>query len=199
MGTVTISGTSYTVIGTLAGATSWLQADPDIAALWLALSPNTQAQYLLKATRYFNSLRWKGTKTSSSQPNAWPRDGVVDGDGVAVADNSTPTEVEQAGYMLAGVLLANPAVLGGVGGGGTNQGSVREVSDGKASASFFYSAASVKATTSAMAALPRDVKEMIRGYLRKGASAGVQSEAFGTDGESIFDDAEDLFPLVGGL
>lgn len=199
MGTVTINGSSHTITGTLAAATTWISADPDMGETWLLLSADRQGQALVKATRMLNGVRWKGEKSSSSQPNAWPRTGVTDGDGVVVTDNTTPLDVENAHYTLAGLLVYNPAILGGPGGGGTNQGAVREVSDGKASASFFYSAAAVAATGSIMSALPRDVKDLVRGYMRKGGSIGVQSEAYGTTGESIFDDAEDLFPIRGGL
>lgn len=198
MGTVTINNHTKNVIGTLDGATLYLEADPNLEPSWsaAALVPNRQASCLVLATRYFGMVKWKGTKTNVSQPLPWPRDGVTDGDGVAVTDGTTPTAIEEGAYLLAGLLNINPAVMGG--GGAATQGAVREVSDGKGvTASFFYSGKAVEATRSARAAFPRDVLDTIRGYL--GKSRAVAAEAFGTDGESAFDSDSDLFVLVGGL
>lgn len=36
-----------------------------------------QVEYLLKAARAMDAMRWKGAPASANQPLAWPRDGIV--------------------------------------------------------------------------------------------------------------------------
>ncbi|WP_455923281.1 DnaT-like ssDNA-binding protein [Pseudomonas putida] len=36
-----------------------------------------QVEYLLKAGRAMDAMRWKGVPASANQPLAWPRDGIV--------------------------------------------------------------------------------------------------------------------------
>lgn len=198
MGTVTIEGSVRTINGTLAGADAWMAADPDLSGPWLNARSITgrREQLLVKATRLFNQLRWKGTKSNPSQPNAWPRDGATDPEGTAITNGTTPTTVEEATYQLAGMLSANPGLMAPTPG---TQGQVRMVDDGRTKAEFHFSHAATKAAESTKSAMPRDVMEMIRGYLSRARVTAVTAESFGTDGESIFDDEEDGFGVSGGL
>ena len=65
-----------------------------------------------RASAYLNSLSWKGTRTHGrDQGLAWPRTGVTDGEGVAIADNVVPKEVKEATHLLARVTFSNPTAL----------------------------------------------------------------------------------------
>lgn len=59
---------------------------------------------LVRATGFIESayrLRWKGKRTSTSQPLAWPRTGVRDEDGVELDDDTIPQQVIDAAYEAA--------------------------------------------------------------------------------------------------
>lgn len=76
--------------------------------LWDALEPGEQERALAFATRTLNSaVNWKGRKATAEQSLAWPRTGVVDGDGYDVAPLVVPREVRAATAYLARHLLKN--------------------------------------------------------------------------------------------
>jgi len=99
---------AFTMLGTL----KWL--DP-------ATTPADQESALIQATQQLDTLGWVGTRASSAQALAWPRDGAKCGE--KSYDNATvPREVELATFDLAEALLNNPALITGIGGatgGGT--------------------------------------------------------------------------------
>ena len=60
-----------------------------------------QASALITASSMLDwYIKWKGSKTTSTQSMDWPRTGVVLADGSAVADDSIPREVKVAVYEL---------------------------------------------------------------------------------------------------
>jgi hypothetical protein len=66
---------------------------------WVALSDTECEAALRAATAYIDGTyrgRWKGTRKTSAQALAWPRTGVSDEDGYAVADDAVPGEVRDA-------------------------------------------------------------------------------------------------------
>lgn len=58
---------------------------------------------LILAADYLNGLKWKGRRAASGRVMAWPRVGVVDGDGYHVADDVVPQQVVNANCYLAGL------------------------------------------------------------------------------------------------
>lgn len=65
-------------------------------------SNQRKLQLLVTATRYFERTGWIGTPTdlTTPQPLAWPRTGVVDRNGQAVADSVLPADVEAGFFEL---------------------------------------------------------------------------------------------------
>ncbi len=84
---------------------------------WTAVA-TTDAQKeaaLVTASSYLNQLTWIGSRTSTSQPMAWPRSGAECDE--KVYDNATiPGEVEQATFDIAEALLEDPGRITGQGG-----------------------------------------------------------------------------------
>ncbi len=90
MGTVTISGSTFDIYGTQAGATAYLVARLD-AGTWTTASADTQARALVQATRILQPyLADAGFDLPPSDP--------VD------------VEIENANYELAFALVADPTV-----------------------------------------------------------------------------------------
>ena len=56
--------------------------------------------FILRATDYFETLSFKGSKVQSDQPLQWPRSGVVI-DGFKVSSTSIPKEVKTSIFELA--------------------------------------------------------------------------------------------------
>jgi len=55
---------------------------------------------------------WKGTKTNGrDQALAWPRDGVVDDEGLALANDTIPTEIAQACCEIAAREIVTPGFM----------------------------------------------------------------------------------------
>jgi hypothetical protein len=70
---------------------------------------------LVTASSYLNQLSWIGTRTSTSQPMAWPRTSA-ECDEKVYDDSTIPTEVKQATFDIAEALLSDPGLLTGQGG-----------------------------------------------------------------------------------
>ena len=65
-----------------------------------------------RAVDYMNSLPWKGARTfARAQSLAWPRSGVVDGEGNAIGANEIPKEVIFAQHSLARAEFISVGVL----------------------------------------------------------------------------------------
>lgn len=65
-----------------------------------------------RAVAYMDGLKWKGTRTHGrSQALAWPRDGVTDCEGDAIASDVIPPEVIFAQHVLARVEFQSPGAL----------------------------------------------------------------------------------------
>lgn len=83
---------------------------------WAALDNAVKQNLLIKATDYLmNSavFPWKGTAKTATQALVWPRTGVIETNGLAVADNAVPYKVMLATADLA--LIANTTTLQPVG------------------------------------------------------------------------------------
>lgn len=111
-GTMPEGANSYVDV---AGCDAWhLQRN---SATW-PLAPNegedenkaAKEAALIKACDYLNGLKWKGQRAAAGRVLAWPRKGVVDGDGYAVAADVVPDAVMQAQCYLAGLAYGEDGV-----------------------------------------------------------------------------------------
>ncbi len=102
MGTVSIQGVSFEIYGDEAGARVYLAAASH-GTSWATRDRAAQLRDLVTMTRILNRQPWVGlpTDTTTPQPLAWPRTGVVDRNGVAVDDSVIPQDVIDAGYEIA--------------------------------------------------------------------------------------------------
>ncbi|QKV17850.1 DnaT-like ssDNA-binding protein [Oricola thermophila] len=65
-----------------------------------------------RAVVYLDSLSWKGRRLEGrSQPRAWPREGVADGEGNIIPTDEVPAEVIFAQHRLARAELTSPGAL----------------------------------------------------------------------------------------
>ena len=89
------------------------------AAAWATLTAAEKDTALAEATRWLETLCWKGEKCDPAQPLAWPR--KIDGTGccAAVTCTTLPPALIQAVAELALALHQNKtAIIGGVASGG---------------------------------------------------------------------------------
>lgn len=106
MGSVTISGQTFTILGTEAGAKTYFKARLNATA-WDNAEVTDQRKALVMAYRTASTVKWNGTETTAGI--VWPRDGATGCNGEVVPDGTTPTEVEEGGYELALTYLEDPA------------------------------------------------------------------------------------------
>lgn len=85
-----------------------------------AETANDKGRALVSATRMLDLQSWVGAKTSPSQPMEWPRDGVTDRDGVAVANTVIPADIQAACCELALALLLDPSLQESTSGSSSN-------------------------------------------------------------------------------
>lgn len=136
MATITLQGVSFSVYGDHAGSGSLTEyAIGSLAhtATYLAAGSDTQKAAMVTATRILESERWVGTKTDSGQTLAWPRTGVSDADGSALASDSIPSVIVRGFYELTLELLSDPALARALQDPTSN---VASVSDGKVALTF---------------------------------------------------------------
>ena len=78
----------------------------------LAGSPADKEAAIRRAVAYLDGLKWKGTRTHGrDQSLAWPRDGVTDCEGLAIASEEIPDELIFAQHTLARVEFLSPGAL----------------------------------------------------------------------------------------
>jgi hypothetical protein len=75
--------------------------------------PEIKEAAIRRATSYLsNAFRWQGSRTNGrAQALAWPRDGVVDGEGEDIATDEVPREVVDACCEIAAYEIDNPGGL----------------------------------------------------------------------------------------
>lgn len=176
VGTVTISGTTYSIYGSLSEAKDYARAAVHFDA-WDATSGDTpKAKALVTATRMLDRVKsWVGSRTDTAtpQPLQWPRTGVTDRDGNAVSDSVVPDEIAQATYELANALLDDEAVQSNTSSGSN----IKSVKAGPVNVDFF------QPTAKTASRFPTIVQELISFYLVASTTGII---ATGTDEESAF-------------
>lgn len=85
----------------------------NIHSLWPTITDDTVKENLIMwATRLLDEkVRWFGTKTHKTSGLAWPRQGTVDRECIAIDDNLVPKQVKVATALLADHLLAGDPEL----------------------------------------------------------------------------------------
>lgn len=192
MGTVTISGSTFTVYGHLSSPTAGSAAEYFLGSIqhtaaWTAAATDTKAAALVSASRMLDRQRWVGTKTDDAQDLAWPRTGVTDADGEAVADDAIPTKIIQAAYEIAAAMVADSEFEAS----SSASSNVRSVTAGSASVTYF--------SAETRGRFPTVIAELCGEFLagstydtsaEDGLSGGSPFGAGGLDNESVFDDAD---------
>lgn len=82
-------------------------------APWRGLSADDKTRTSITATRQLDRERWAGAITAHVAGLAFPRTGIVDREGAAVADDVIPPEILDAHSELCNELAANPGVQTG--------------------------------------------------------------------------------------
>lgn len=60
---------------------------------WEDMTEDQKKISMFKAKRYFDFLPWKGTKVKRDQHSAFPREGLVDGDGFELPNDEIPHQL----------------------------------------------------------------------------------------------------------
>lgn len=143
---------------------------------WNAATDDDKERALVLASDWIDrSSNFTGTKTSSSQPREWPRDGATC-DGDAITDGTTPDELAYATFWLAGQILADNDAPASPGTGSN----VKEAKAGSARVVFFTS------TVDSGTRLPTTAHDYVGCFLESAATI-ITPSASGTSGTSAFD------------
>ena len=117
---------TVTVIATAGAnnANSYLTvaAADDIAAdylgtlAWASATTDNKGRALIMATRYLDQLQWIGSRATTTQALAWPRQGAACGEW-SFGSGVIPQPIKQATFDLAEALLGTPTLLSSSGPG----------------------------------------------------------------------------------
>lgn len=179
--TVSISGKQFSIYGTLDEANTHFVGSVVRRAAWEALDRNTRLGALVEAARLLDRQRWRGEPTDKAtpQPLQFPRTGLTDRDGDAIADDVVPDDICVAEYELAYLLgTGSTDVLDNA----TTGSNVKRVGAGPAQVEFF------QPTRDGTPRFPQLVHELVRHLLA--SSSQLTSVASGTDGSSSFCDLD---------
>lgn len=185
MGTVNIGGTDYTIYGDESSANAYFAASIS-SQNWDSASVTSRRKALVTAYRWLNRLKWQGAKTSSAQDGAHPRTGLTDCDGTAVDSSTVAPGVAEAQYELSDLLLGDGTLVQNASSGSN----VRRAKAGEAEVEFFIPTLGFGGATDTI--VPRPAFDLIKCYLEGfGPSSSSGNTAYGTDGESDFEDCDD--------
>lgn len=140
---------------------------------WTDADETTQDQALVTATSIIEREKFLGARTSDSQDLEFPRTGLTDRYGDAVADNAIPEEVKLATYEMAISLLTNSALQTK----GNVSSSRKSVTTGEVEVEYF-----ANKDPRGSATLPPVVYQYLKYFIDNSYSVGVV--AYGTDEES---------------
>lgn len=85
---------------------------------WSTATTDNKGRALINATRYLDQLEWVGSRASTTQSLAWPREEAECGE-VSYANNVIPDPIKQATFELAEALLDDNSLFVGTSTGGT--------------------------------------------------------------------------------
>jgi len=115
----TLGGAASNSYITLAEATA-IAANEPFADEWAATSDDTLVVALLTATRWLETLTYKGSRCTATQRLKWPRSGAVC-DGVTSDCSSIPFDIQEAEVILAWTWVKYPDQFPGASSGGATQ------------------------------------------------------------------------------
>lgn len=160
---------------------------------WDAASNEDKDRALVTATRMLDRLRWTGSRASTSQDLAFPRSGVSDRYGVAIASTVIPTDLKEAVYELAASLIDNSAGASG----GSGAGNVKAIATSRTRIEFF------SGTKTPANGVPAHVRAIVahmlyaRNLAAGGASYGTSDDA--TTGTPSQFEARNKYDKTGGI
>lgn len=177
MGTIILGGDSYAIMGTLAGAKTYLAmgvgAGPD--AFNALATDDLKGKVLVAGTRYLYRQSWQGTPTVTGQQVAFPRDGVIGPEGV-IPDGTTPINLINAEYEMAALLAADASINTAVDSGSN----IQSLTAGPVAISYFRATIGIDAGATKM---PQVIMDLVQGYLANAQSDAV-ARAYGFDGST---------------
>jgi hypothetical protein len=134
IGTDTESVYALTLAAAVAdGDSFWAVRLGAAATAWGAATADQKAAALIMASDWIDrAVVFSGSKTVSTQPRAWPRDGATC-DGTAVTDGTVPDELAWATFWLAGQILVDNEATSSAGTGSN----VKSAKAGSAKVEFF--------------------------------------------------------------
>lgn len=172
---------------TLADAKTYLEGGIHASAFMNAEIAD-QNKALVTATRMFERVMWRGTKTSDAQTLSWPRTGVTDKYGNAVSSGSVPQIIKDAQCELALALIEDSALQNKA----STAAQQKSVTAGSVSVEFF------KTPNGAATRFPLPVHELISQFIGEGDLSGAGAVSYGTDNESSFD-SDDSYGINSGF
>ena len=101
----------------IAGSDSWVSLEDaathfaNYGGFWAGADPEKESALRRAALWLSTSIKWNGTKQCTGTMLAWPRSGVSDCDGIAIAPNTIPAAVILAQLAAASFELQNPGGL----------------------------------------------------------------------------------------
>ncbi len=160
------------------------------ATAWGAATTDDQNRALVAASDWIDrASTFQGTKTVSTQAREWPRDGVVDQcTGETVADGTTPDEIAEACFWLAGNIVVDPTIVDGPGEGSN----IKSAKAGTAEVVFFQPTTGSSSDTR----LPVTAHDYLK-CLLDGTSSIIAPSGSGADDDSAF--CEDDFTRTEGF
>ncbi len=191
---VSIGGVAFTVYGSQVGIDEYMKGHSDAAA-WVAADGNTKNRARVTAARSFDRMKWLGTPTDPTTPQAlqWPRDGVKDSFGQDTS-GVTPPAIEKGNWEWALELVKNGAIANATPGTNTKRTRTSDQVDVikvEVETEFF------KSTIGRSTRFPVAVQELVQPYLA-GSSSRI-GFASGTAEVSVFttDDLDFGFSGIG--
>lgn len=147
----TVAGVNANSYASLAEAATYFDERVPLATPWVA-SGDTSIRALIMATRVLESMvasrkrltvngtdryyrtspQWTGSPATTTQRLAWPRTGMLDRNGNAIASNVIPIDLKNAQAELAGQLLLSDTTLDN----SVSVGGIKSISAGSVSLSF---------------------------------------------------------------
>lgn len=144
-----------------ADATAYF-ADRIGSSAWTDATDANKDASLVTGTRMLDRQVWAGDKTDAAQPLEFPRTGLTDKDGNDVASDEIPSEILEALYELALILLADSTQAAAT----STASSIKRLKAGSAEIEYFKGG---KGTT-----FPSVVQKLIVPFLGStGLAAGV--------------------------
>jgi len=168
--TITIGSDNFVVYEDVAYIDAYLNGtSSEAATTWRATDDaDAKKRAAVTATRYLNSLPWKGAKTDEAQDLAWPRTGVT-----GVEDTETPQPVLDAYCELAALVNAGEDIGASA---GFAQAEARRLKAGSVEIENFRSSSSGSLLGSGRR-YPQVVLNLLRPYL---AGSGVSGGPIAT-------------------